>query len=43
MGPGALGKSTYIYCDIKFYTCPAPFVQLYFILGQMDSSKRAFP
>jgi hypothetical protein len=39
----ALGKSTDIYCDGTFDTCPAPFGQLYFILGQMGPSKRAVP
>jgi hypothetical protein len=42
-GAWALGKSTAIYCDGTFETCPAPFGQLYFILGQMGPSKRAIP
>jgi hypothetical protein len=33
-GAWTLGRSTAIYCDGTFDTCPEPFVQLYFIMGQ---------
>jgi hypothetical protein len=42
-GAWVLGRSCHIYCDGTFDTCPEPFSQLYFIMGQMDDTKRAVP
>jgi hypothetical protein len=42
-GAWVLGHSSHIYCDGTFETCPEPFSQLFFIMGQMGPTRRAVP
>jgi hypothetical protein len=42
-GAWTLGHSTDLYCDGTFESCPDPFAQIYFIMGQMGPGKKAVP
>jgi hypothetical protein len=38
-----MGRSTDIFCDGTFNTCPDSFVQEFFIMGQMGPAKKVMP
>ncbi len=42
-GAWTLGHSMDLYCDGTFESCPNPFAQSYFIIGQMGPARRRSP